>query len=134
MDLKSLDDVELLTSLVMGEAEGEPFLGKLAVAFTVKNRVEDRRWPDTWKGVMLQEYQFSCFLPAYFRPEILDHSWTSPWKECRFAAFGVYQGYVQDMTKGANHYHASYFSDTPPKWATRKKITLFMGNHIFYRL
>ncbi len=134
MDLKSLDDVELLTALVMGEAEGEPLLGKLAVAFTVKNRVKDKRWPDTWKGVMLQDRQFSCFLPAYFRPEILDHAWTAAWRECKFAAFGVYHGYIQDITGGANHYHANYLSGTPPKWANRKKTTLYVGGHTFYRL
>lgn len=132
-ELRILDDIDLLIALVMGEAEGEPILGKIAVAQVVKNRMNDPRWPDDWKGVMLQKSQFSCFLPAYFRPEILKHSWSPAWKECKFAAFGVFNDYVRDVTGGANHYHADWLNPKP-KWANPEKETLTIGDHIFYAL
>ena len=64
--LKELSDIDLLATLIRGEAEGEPLLGKIAVACVVRNRVEDPQWPDAWSGVMLQKYQFSCFFACLF--------------------------------------------------------------------
>ena len=55
--LEQLNDLDLLTALIMGEAESEPLLGKIAVACVVKNRLNDRRWGNTWQDVMLQKYQ-----------------------------------------------------------------------------
>ncbi|MCP4579817.1 MAG: cell wall hydrolase [Deltaproteobacteria bacterium] len=132
-ELKILDDIDLLTALIMGESEAEPVLGKIAVACVVKNRLADPRWPDDWKGVMLQKWQFSCFLPACFRPEILKHSWTPAWKECKFAAFGVYHDYVRDVTEGANLYWNPGIIKKPNwDWS---KVTLLdkIGKHQFAR-
>jgi len=131
--LNSMNAVALLQALIMGEAEAEPILGKLAVAWVVKNRVLDNRWPNDWKSVMLQPKQFSCFLPAYFRPEILKRNWRQQtWRECRFAAFGVFQQYVRDMTGGANHYYATWAPT--PYWAKGNEPVAEIGNHRFFRL
>lgn len=133
LDLQSVDEFDLLVACLRGEAEGEPFMGKLAIACVIRNRVKDKRWPDTYRGVMLQPYQFSCFLPQYFRPQTLKHDWDkSYWKECNFAAFGVYHDWVRDITGGANHYHAF---GVHPKWADdmeRADINI-AGHHIFYK-
>jgi len=137
-----LEAEDLLTALIMGESEAEPILGKIAVAQVVRNRVNDDRWPDDWKEVMLQRYQFSCFLPQYFRPETLKHGWGSIyWKESKYAAFGVYNGYVRDPVDGANHYLASWLGRDPdwaygkkPKWAESQKPVAEIGQHVFYRL
>ena len=132
--LEQLDDLSLLTALVMGEAEAEPFLGKIAVACVVKNRLDDNRWPDTWQEVMLQKYQFSCFLPTYLIPEITMEHWDRiAWRECRLAAFGVLGGYIADVTDGSNHYHADWMSKAPT-WARGERLVVGIGNHLFYRL
>ena len=131
--LEQLNNLDLLTALIMGEAEGESILGKLAVACVVKNRLGDRRWPNTWQRVMLQKYQFSCFLPGYFRPEITSQHWDKiAWRECRFAAFGLLDGYVSDVTDGCNHYYASWAKE--PSWAKGKRHIMGIGGHLFYRL
>ena len=133
MDLTTLDDIDLLTALVMGEAESEPLLGKIAVACVVRNRVNDKRWADDWKSVMLQPYQFSCFLPEYFRPEIIIQNRHSPvWREANFAAFGVYNRYIRAEALGANHYHADYIET--PSWAKGHNPVLVVGKHRFYKL
>ena len=133
MDLDSLDDIELLTALILGEAESEPLLGKIAVACVVRNRVNDKRWADNYRDVMLQPYQFSCFLPEYFRPEIVKQNRHSPvWRECNFAAFGVYNRYLRAEALGATHYCADYIET--PYWAKGHEPVLIIGKHIFYKL
>lgn len=132
--IPDMPDVDLLTALCMGEAEAEPLLGKIAVAQVVSHRVQDPRWPSEWRDVMLQPYQFSCFLPDYFRPAILQHNWQSIyWREAKLAAFGVFQKYVRDVVHGANHYHATWLK-TKPKWARKQTPVAEIGQHLFYKL
>ena len=132
--LEQLDDLSLLTALVMGEAEAEPFLGKIAVACVVKNRLDDNRWPDTWQEVMLQPWQFSCFNTALLRPEItMEHWGRIAWKECRFAAFGVLGGYVADVTEGGTHYYATFLKEKP-YWAKGHRNTVGIGGHLFFAI
>ena len=129
-----ISDIDLLTALCMGEAEAEPLLGKIAVAQVVYHRTQDPRWPDGWREVMLQPYQFSCFLAEYLRPEIFMHRWSSiHWRECKLAAFGVFNRYVRDIVCGANHYHATWLKKKP-SWATAGNAVAEIGDHVFYRL
>lgn len=55
----SADDVLLLQRIVMAEAEGEPYQGKIAVANVVLNRLRSANFPNTIKKVIFQRYQFS---------------------------------------------------------------------------
>lgn len=55
----SVEDVLLLERIVMAEAEGEPYKGKVAVANVVLNRLRSANFPDTIKEVIYQKYQFS---------------------------------------------------------------------------
>ena len=131
--LNKVDELDLLIACIRGEAEGEPFIGKLAVACVIRNRLLDDRWPDTYHGVMLQKWQFSCFIPKYFRESTLKHEWSRAfYRECRYAAFGVYATWVQDITNGANHYHATWI-DTPD-WAQGKEPVFKMEKHLFFKL
>ena len=50
----SQEDIELLARLVYAEARGEPYLGKVAVAASVLNRMESPDYPDTIAGVIYQ--------------------------------------------------------------------------------
>jgi len=102
------------------------------VAFVVKNRVENaKRWSDDWIDVILQPRQFSCFLPEHFREEITKPAYGKTWwRECKLAAFGVYFGWVADITNGANYYYPKARS---PKQDEPMITTKAIGNHIFYR-
>ena len=56
-----MEDVELLARLVHAEANGEPYKGKVAVAATVLNRVNNPDYPDTIPEVVYQNnngYQY----------------------------------------------------------------------------
>ncbi|GIO63406.1 cell wall hydrolase [Paenibacillus cineris] len=53
------EDVLLLRRIVMAEAEGEPYKGKVAVANVVLNRLRSANFPDTIRKVIYQRYQFS---------------------------------------------------------------------------
>ena len=57
----NVSDKELLMlqKIVMAEAEGEPYEGKIAVANVVLNRLRSANYPDTIEGVIYQKYQFS---------------------------------------------------------------------------
>ena len=127
-------DEDLLSALIRGEAESESIAGKLAVGWVVRNRVSDDRWPGDWKSVILQPKQFSCFLPDYFRPEILRHEWSNIyWRECRLAAWAVINTYVRDLTGGANLYWNPEII-AKPNWDW-SKVTLLkrIGSHQFAR-
>lgn len=52
------EEKELLARLVHAEAEGEPFVGKVAVAEVVLNRVEHEKFPDTIEEVIYQKNAF----------------------------------------------------------------------------
>ncbi len=134
MDLKDCNEFDLLLACIRGEAEAESFHGKLAVACVVRNRVNDKRWPDTYKEVLLQSKQFSCFNPDLLRPEIFEHEWNEFWwRECKFAAWGVMYDYIRDVTQGANHYYAVDLID-PPYWAKDEHPVFRASGHWFYKL
>ena len=55
----SAEELLLLQKIVMAEAEGEPYEGKVAVANVVLNRLRSANFPDTIKDVIYQKHQFS---------------------------------------------------------------------------
>lgn len=99
------DNIDILIACIMGEAEAESVIGKIAVACVIRNRVTDHRWPNTYKAVCLQAQQFSCFNPDQFRSEIMRPQYSNIyWRESKFAAWGVMNDYLRDITRGANLY------------------------------
>lgn len=142
-DFKYCDDLDLLMLLVWGEARGETFDGKLAVAWVARNRREDPRWPDDWRDVILQPKQFSCFNPEdpnYTKLVNIRMRYNDAvLRECKAAAFCVMHDWVRDLTKGANHYYRPK-NNKIPYWAAdkvHKEVPLpylEIGNHRFLRL
>lgn len=53
-------DVDLLAHLVHGEARGEPYIGQVAVAAVVLNRVKDPRFPKTIASVIYEPLAFTA--------------------------------------------------------------------------
>jgi len=140
IEVKDIDDLTMVTALIVHEAKGEPFLGKLAVACVVRTRKADKRWPNTWKGVALQKTQFSCFNEmsrngltdaqyAKHFPRNFNDVW---WRECKFSAFGIIYNLYGDVVSGANHYYNP--KKCSPSWADPKKVIANIGNHRFLKL
>ena len=144
MKLSDFDDndLNLFTALLVGEAGGEDAIGKLAVACVVRNRVLDGRWPNTYKAVILQENQFSCFNSIKRETEISDfwmhkyfthHFQKLWWRECRASAHLVLCTWYNDITHGANHYYAPKLIEKP-YWANDYEPCFVWGGHDFYKL
>jgi len=128
-------DLVTLAATVLGEAEGESYIGKLAVAWVVMNRVADSRWPDEPGAVCLQKLQFSCWNVGSSRL----HSMFNPrktikerlWNDCFKAAMGAVFGLDPDPTSGANHYLAPKSLKFMPRWYDASKVVAKIDNHEF---
>ena len=69
-------DRDILARTLWGEARGESLAGQIAVAWTIRNRVNDGKakswWGEGYAGVCQKPYQFSCWNkndPNYRLPE-----------------------------------------------------------------
>lgn len=131
-------DLIVLAATVLGEAEGESYLGKRAVAHVIMNRVADKRWPDRPSDVCLQPKQFSCWnvgsprLPSMFNPH--GHVEEHVWNDCFRAAIGAWTHEEPDPSCGANCYLAAGSLRVLPIWAKADRIVTKIDNHTFYAL
>lgn len=53
------DDSDLLARVIHAEAEGEPYIGKVAVAAVLLNRIESPQFPNSLSGVIYQKNAIS---------------------------------------------------------------------------
>jgi N-acetylmuramoyl-L-alanine amidase len=135
---EDIDELTLLACLVWGEARGESSLGRTAVAWVVRNRVQHAnasRFGKGWHGVILSPLQFSCFNAADPNSKKLlsPTTWGSEdvWAGCYQAAAGVYFRLAPDPTLGADHYHTGAVA---PVWSRGRTPTIVIGSHRFFRL
>lgn len=138
--LLTLDELALLRGLIAGEAEGEPYVGQVAVAYVAKNRVKYSKqalvpwWPRDLKRVILQKHQFSCFWEDWNkRRKVILEAIHSPEKYQRIdmAAKDAYYERLPDPTLGADHYFS--INIKPPKWSRYMTKTVRIGRHEFYK-
>ncbi|MCJ8203577.1 cell wall hydrolase [Pseudomonas sp. RGM2987] len=131
-------DRDILARTVWAEARGEGFAGQIAVAWAIRNRVEDGRenswWGEGYADVCQKPYQFSCWNKNDPNYPFLSGIRQIPFRElaqCRIAADQVIDGRVSDPTCGATHYYALSIQ-VVPGWAAKAKQTLLLGHHIFF--
>lgn len=124
--------VEIMALTILGEARGESLMGKVAVAWAIRNRVENPAWwGNSFDTVCLKPKQFSCWDDPN-RIRMLTADLKDPsYRECLVVAIEVMDGAVGDPTGGADHYHTKAVN---PKWRDPSKITTTIGAHVFYRL
>ncbi|KGU84816.1 cell wall hydrolase [Pseudomonas mediterranea] len=132
-------DRDILARTLWGEARGEGLAGQIAVAWTVRNRVEDGRakswWGEGYAGVCQAPYQFSCWNKNDQNYPYLSGAKPIPpkqFEQARRAADLVISGAEPDSTKGATHYYATTMPKVPA-WAAKATQTLRLGNHLFFR-
>ena len=135
--------VEALVCLALNvyhEARDQPFIGQVAVAQVVMNRVYDDRYPDTVCEVVTQGPTYS-WKPDFAVRHRCQFSWycdgksdktpdTDAYRKALRIAHGVYYGNLDDFVEGATHYHAVYVL---PEWASSKTPIVQIGEHVFYR-
>ncbi len=114
-------DVNLLAHIVHGEARGEPYVGQVAVAAVILNRVRDSRFPNTIAGVIYQPGAFDAVSDGQIN---LVPNNTS-YKAARDALNGW------DPTYGCIYYYNP--TTATSKWIWSRPIILSIGKHNFAR-
>ena len=125
---------------VYHEAKNQPFIGQVAVAQVVMNRVYDERYPNTVCEVVEQGPTYS-WKPDFPIRNRCQFSWycdglsdtpteKDAWDNAIMVANGVYHSDFEDFVEGATHYHAYYVA---PEWASAKTYIVRIEDHIFYR-
>lgn len=146
LDEATVEGLTVLARTIWGEARGESWLGKVAVAWTVRNRVarsaahRERTGRDYWFGGDVKTIclyrkgpwgQFSCWNPTDpNRSRIERVSLDEPQMAiCCAAALAVMSGVIDDPTGGSCHYHVAGLRAT---WSIGKTPTVEIGRHVFY--
>lgn len=112
---------DALAKLIHAESQGEPFAGQVAVAAVVFNRVSDKRFPNTIRGVLYQPYQFEPILNGWaYKP-------AGP--EAYRALDAALAG--QDPTSGAVFFYNPV--KAPHSWMATRTVVAKIGNHVFMK-
>ena len=121
----SQQDIDLLARLVHAEAAGEPYIGQVAVAATVLNRVKSPIYPNTIRGVIYQvAYGYYQYSP------VLDGRINLPANKTAYqAVYDALSGW--DPSNGALGFYNP--SKTGNQWVRQQTVTTVIGNHIFFR-
>lgn len=130
---------DILARTLWGESRGEDFIGQIAVAWTIRNRVFDGKtrswWGEGYAGVCLKPWQFSCWNENDPNHAYLSGAKPIPVRElarARMAADHVIDSKAPDPTNGATHYYATTMKRAPT-WTKGAKQTLKLGDHIFFK-
>jgi N-acetylmuramoyl-L-alanine amidase len=133
VDPHKLDEVDVLTRTVYGEARGESQDGQAAVAWVIRNRAAKRRgyMGTTIRDVCLKPHQFSCWDSTDHNRNLLLTLDTDSetYKKIRKVVEQVSDGTRADNTQGSTHYHNRSVN---PSWVKGKTPVVIIGNHLFY--
>ena len=113
------NETELLARIIHGEARGEPYLGKVAVAAVVLNRVRNAGFPNTVAGVIYQSGAFDAVTDGQI--------WLTPDTDAYRAARDAMNGW--DPTYGALYYFNPSTATNP--WIWSRTVHLRIGRHWF---
>jgi N-acetylmuramoyl-L-alanine amidase len=115
----SNNNLYLLARLVHGEARGEPYRGKVAVAAVVLNRVKSASFPNTLAGVIYQSGAFDAVSDGQINLQ--------PDQESINAARDALNGW--DPTGGCLYYYNPKTATS--RWMLSRPVLLRIGNHAF---
>lgn len=115
----SANDIKLMANAVHGEARGEPYEGKVAVAAVILNRVDNASFPNSVSGVI--------FEPGAFTAVSDGQIWLTPDKEAKKAVIDAVNGW--DPTGNCIYY---FNPDTATSaWIWSRPQVKTIGKHIF---
>jgi spore germination cell wall hydrolase CwlJ-like protein len=135
-----LSDLPLLELCVWREARSEPFDGKRAVAWVIKNRSARASWwnehiAGSLSRVILHPYQFSSFNATDPQRDKWPNDSDPVFADCCAAAIPVYTGDDDaDPTLGATYYYDTSI-EWPSAWGEQSEFvnTLNIGRLRFWR-
>lgn len=120
----SSSDMDLFAKLVTAEAVGEPYVGQVAVAATILNRLKSSRYPNTIPEIVYQvvngRYQYS---------PVLDGRINLPASPTAYKAIkDALNGW--DPSKGATGFYNP--AKTSNQWVRSQTVSTVIGNHTFF--
>lgn len=112
-------DTYLLARAIYGEARGEPYLGQVAVAAVILNRVKSSKFPNSISGVIYQAGAFTCVSDGQIN--------LTPNNTAMQAAKDALSGW--DPTNGCLYYYNPRTATSA--WIWSRQIRLVIGQHNF---
>ena len=129
----------LLALCVWRESRGELYTTKVAVAWSIRNRVTHPSWwGHDWASCILMPWQYSSFNRS--DPNAIKWPLNNDpaWSDCLDIAVKVFPDppTVDDPTRGATSYFDHSLDTNPPTWATDGSMskTCDWGRLHFYKL
>ena len=114
------NNLQLLARCVNGEARGESYVGQVAVAAVILNRVAHSSFPNTIAGVIYQPGAFTAVSDGQIDVPISSNS--TVYKACQDAMNGW------DPSGGAIFYYNP--AKTTNKWIYSREVVCRIGNHV----
>ncbi|MFD2974169.1 spore cortex-lytic enzyme [Peribacillus deserti] len=115
----SQNEIQLLANAVYGEARGEPYIGQVAVAAVILNRLESPVFPHSISGVI--------FEPGAFTAVADGQIWLTPNERAKEAVIDAINGW--DPTGNALYYFNPETATS--KWIWTRPQIKQIGKHIF---
>jgi N-acetylmuramoyl-L-alanine amidase len=113
------NDLKLMANAVYGEARGEPYIGQVAVAAVILNRVKSASFPHTVSGVIFQPGAFTAVSDGQI--------WLTPNETAKKAVQEALGGV--DPTNGCIYYFNP--ATATSKWIWSRQQVKTIGKHIF---
>ena len=113
------NEIYLLAKCVHAEARGEPYIGQVAVAAVILNRIKHPSFPNTISGVIYQPYAFTAVADGQMALE--------PNDTAKKAANDAINGW--DPSYGSIYYYNP--STATSKWIFSRKTVTTIGKHVF---
>jgi N-acetylmuramoyl-L-alanine amidase len=113
------NDLKLMANAVYGESRGEPYIGQVAVAAVILNRVRSSSFPNTVSGVIFQPGAFTAVADGQI--------WLTPNESAKKAVQDALGGI--DPTNGCIYYFNP--ATATSKWIWTRKQVKTIGKHIF---
>ncbi|WP_028783056.1 spore cortex-lytic enzyme [Thalassobacillus devorans] len=115
----SQNDIQLMANAVYGEARGEPYVGQVAVAAVILNRVNSSTFPNTVAGVIFEPRAFTAVADGQI--------WLTPNETAKRAVMDAVNGW--DPSGEAIYY---FNPDTATSgWIWSRPQIKKIGKHIF---
>lgn len=115
----SSSDIYLLAKCVHAEARGEPYVGQVAVAAVILNRVKSPEFPNTISGVIYQPWAFTAVNDGQINLEPNDSAYS--------AAKDAMNGW--DPSYGCLYYYNPETATS--KWIWSRQTVVTIGKHVF---
>lgn len=130
-EFQRISDGTCLAFVLWREARAEPKEGKIALVYSILNRVQKPKWWGTSiASVVLKAWQYSSMTDPN-DPQLRKYPWgDAAWPECLQVAFDVLDGKVENPVPSADSYYATYIP--APNWAKQDQFVKQIGAHRFY--